>query len=69
MRILRYNEVWSPDGFEVFVDGKSVKKVGYAVYENNRFNLDLNAEGSVLEIKIDNVPGGKSPAIRELELY
>lgn len=69
MRILRYNEVWSPDGFEVFVDGKSVKKVGYAVYENNRFNLDLNAEGSVLEIKIDNVPGCKSPAMRELELY
>lgn len=69
MRILRYNEVWSPDGFEILVDGKSVKKVGYAIYQNNRFNVDFNAEGSVVEIKIDNVPEGKSPAIRELELY
>ena len=69
MRILRYNEVWSPDGFEIFVDGKSVKKVGYAIYQNNRFNVDFDAEGSVVEIKIDNVPEGRSPAIRELELY
>lgn len=69
IRITRYNEVWSPDGFEVFVDGKPVKKVGFAIYEENRFNLDLDAEGRVMELKIDNVPQGRSPAIRELEIY
>lgn len=69
IRILRYNEVWSPDGFEIFVDGKSVKKVGFAVYENHKFNLNIDANGSVIELKFDNVPTGKSPAIRELEIY
>ena len=55
--------------FDVLCDGKVIKEVRNAVYDNNKLIVTLPAtKCKSLELKITDYYG-KSPAIRELEVY
>ena len=70
LRILGWqHQNYAPRDFEVIGDGKLLKKVENAEYENNLLTLDLPpSEISTIELKITGYYG-QSPAIRELGLF
>ena len=60
---------YAPKQFEVLCDGKLVKRVENAEYENNLLTVDWPpTESRTVELKITGYYG-QSPAIRELGLY
>lgn len=60
----------APRDFEIVCDGKAVKKVAIAQYDNNVLvvGLDAPVTATSVELKITGYYGG-SPAIRELGIY
>jgi uncharacterized protein len=70
IRILGYqHHNYAPKDFEVFCDGKAVKKITGAEYKENLLTLSLPpTECRTVELKITGYYG-KSPAIRELGIY
>jgi HEAT repeat protein len=70
LRILGFqHHNYAPKEFEVFGDGKLIKKVENAVYERNLLTVDLPpTECRTIELKITGYYG-QSPAIRELGLF
>lgn len=70
IRILGYqHHNYAPKDFEIICDGKAVKKVENAQYENNLLTLPLPpTECATIELKITG-HYGRSPAIRELGIY
>ena len=60
---------FAPKDFEVFCDGKSVKKIENAQYNNNHLQLRINdTTCKSIELKITSYYG-RSPAIRELGIF
>jgi len=60
---------YAPKDFEVFCDGKAVKKVENAQYDDNFLVIRLEPlSASTVELKITGYHG-QSPAIRELGIY
>jgi type 1 glutamine amidotransferase/HEAT repeat protein len=70
LRILGWaQENYAPKDFEVLCDGKPVRKVAGARYQNNWLTVELpSTRCANLELKITGYYSG-SPAIRELEIY
>jgi hypothetical protein len=70
LRLLAFqHRDYAPKLFEILCDGKLVKRVENAEYENNLLTVDWPpAECRTLELKITGYYG-QSPAIRELGLY
>ncbi|MHC4198510.1 MAG: ThuA domain-containing protein [Planctomycetota bacterium] len=60
---------YSPKDFDVLCDGKVVRSVRGAVYDNSKLNVAFPATRcKAVELKITGYYG-QSPAIRELEIY
>ncbi len=60
---------YAPRDFEIICDGKAVKKIDNAQYENNQLMIGLEELScSSVELKITGYYG-KSPGIRELGIY
>jgi hypothetical protein len=60
---------YAPKDFEVLCDGKAVKAVRNAQYQDNRFTVAFaEADCTSVELKITGYYGA-SPAIRELEIF
>jgi hypothetical protein len=70
IRILGYkHQEFAPKDFEILCDGKVVKQVRDAQYQNNLLTVPLPpTRCTTVELKITGYYGG-SPAIRELEIY
>ena len=70
IRILGFkHHEFAPKDFEILCDGKVVKQVRDAQYENNLLTVPVPpTRCSTVELKITGYYGG-SPAIRELEIY
>jgi type 1 glutamine amidotransferase/HEAT repeat protein len=70
LRMMGYQQhSYAPKDFEVLIDGKVVKKVTDAQYQNNWLTVEFPPVGcEVVELKITGYYG-QSPAIRELEIY
>lgn len=70
MRIMGYvQDNYAPKDFEIVCDGKVVKTVTNAIYENNLLIVHLpDTVCDTLQLRITGYYGN-SPAIRELELY
>lgn len=69
LRITGYqHHNFAPKDFQVLCDGKVVKEVRSAIYQENVLNVDLpKTSCQAVELKITGYYGG-SPAIRELEI-
>ena len=60
---------FAPKDFEIVCDGKAVKKIENAQYEDNLLVIKLDpVTCATVELKITGYHGG-SPAIRELGIY
>ena len=70
VRILGYqHHNFAPKTFEILCDGKPVKKVEDAQYQDNVLIVDLPpTDCGTVELKITGYYGG-SPAIRELGIF
>jgi len=63
------HQQFAPKDFEILGDGKSVKKIENAEYEDNLLIVELDeVTCTTVELKITGYYGG-SPAVRELGLY
>jgi type 1 glutamine amidotransferase/HEAT repeat protein len=69
VRIMGFShQHYAPRDFEIICDGKVVKRIVGAIYQNNLFGVNLTPTAcSTVELKITGVYG-PSPGIRELEI-